>query len=794
MNTKVLILAGVLAALSFNSSAQNFVEALGTFDSRNPQEKIFIHFDKDSYVAGETIWFKAYLASNGMPSMLSTNFYMSLSDEKGKIISMAKYPVNGASVKGQIDLADSIAQGAYILSAYTATTINYTDENLLYRKGFFIYNPMNKKPAAQQSSISLQFFPESGHLIHGITTSVAFKVVDQDGRPFNGSGMVKTADGFTIPFTTIHNGMGKISFRPDASKTYTATMANYKQEFSLPAVEKSGINLHVEDESSGKLFSLTRSTADKNNFQKIFLVAQINNQVVYEQDIDFEDYPTLKGHLVTDKLPSGILHFTVFNKDGIPLAERLSFVDNREYISDTRIESPMINLKKRGENTIEIHDNDSLQKSLSVSIVEASAMDEKDRESIVSNFLLTADLRGYVYNPAWYFEQPRDSVKKPLDLLMMTHGWTRFNWKKLVSGTFAGKKMDDPYLLTVKGIVRDDKGKEMMGGKLNLYIESEDSTTQSYEVDVSSTGTFMLDSLLFYGNSKFYYNYINNGRQKPALVILDSLDTDPLLSLEAWPGVLPYTTVELTPAEAEKRYKYKKESPDRSKELETIVLETTSKKKPVDLVNEKYTSGAFRTPSKINLDNITAPTPNKTINPLDYAMNNIRQLELQNGRLVNNRTMSLQSGSKWTVAVFLDETPSELSALRTYRMDEIALIKYYEPGFVGAGSNGPGGALAVYTKHSKQDKPKNVPMDHVIYKGYSVTKDFYNPDYSKPEAKHSQADNRTTLYWNPEIYLDAENQKIPIRFFNNDYSKKLKIVIEGFSADGKLVHIEKTIE
>ena len=57
-----------------------------------------------------------------------------------------------------------------------------------------------------------------------------------------------------------------------------------------------------------------------------------------------------------------------------------------------------------------------------------------------------------------------------------------------------------------------------------------------------------------------------------------------------------------------------------------------------------------------------------------------------------------------------------------------------------------------------------------------------------------EPDLRSTLYWNPNIFLDKTNSKIKIEYYNNDVSKKLLLTIEGFNAAGKLIHIEKIIE
>ena len=773
------------------TTAQDFTSALASFNSKNPQEKIFIHFDKDNYVAGESIWFKAYLTDGGMPSTLSTNFYLQLSDAQGKLIESKKYPINGATVRGNIDLWDSIPQGAYTITAFTPASLNFTEDNLLFKKNVFIYNPAVRKAVASPSPlVSIVFFPESGNLLDGVLTTVAFKAVDQWGKPVEVSGMIKANDGFNIPFKTYHDGIGRVSFKPRASKTYVGTIDNSPAEFNFPKVEKSGINLHVDDEKGGKVFTITRTETDKNNFQKLTVVAQINNQVVYEQEIDFEDYPSLKGHLVTDKLHSGILHFTVFNKDGAPLAERLCFVDNKEYLADADIVAIRSSLTKRAENNFEIISKDSAQKSLSLAVADVNAVNLLDRESIVSRFLLTSDLKGRVYNPAWYFEK-NDSVKLAIDNLMLTHGWTRFNWKKIMAGQFADKKYEDPYLITVAGTVRDEKGNSVKGGELTVYLLTEDSSTQSFEVKVDPNGRFLLDSVLFYGTAKLHYTYVSGGKERKASLIADST-AGILVYNNQKSGV--FEAAQLSMAELTKRYQFSRDFVDKVKELETVTVKTAGNKKPFDEVNEKYSSGSFKTAGRVNFDNINQPTPNKTINPVDFALNNIRQLGLQNGKLVNNKTLSLSSGERWAVAVFLDESPADLSALRNYRMDEIALIKFYEPGFVGAGSNGPGGALAVYTKGMKQEDEKYTKKDFVLYKGYSITKEFYSPDYSKQDPRNDVADYRSTLYWNPSVFFDRESNIQKFSFFNNDYSKRLRVVVEGFTADGRLIHIEKILE
>lgn len=710
-----------------------------------------------------------------------------------------KYPVAGATVKGNIDLPDTLSQGNYFVTAFTAAIINYSDENFVYRKNLFVFNPvhsnLSKTSNPNPSAISLKFFPESGHLVDDLVTVVAFKAEDAFGKPVEVTGIIKADDGFTIPFKSFHDGIGKVAIRPRAGKIYTATINGSPLSYPLPSIQKSGINLKIQDEKGGKMFTLSRSKTDKESYQKITLVAQINNQVVYENEIDFEDYPSIKGHLLTENLSSGILHFTVFNKDGAPLAERLSFVDNKEYVTNVNLTALKKGTGKRQENSIEINFPDSLQRSFSVSVTDASGYSDKAKSTIISELLLTSDLKGKVFNAAWYFQTKNDSASQALDNLMLTHGWSRFNWKKIKETETTSKKLDEKYLIYISGIVKASNNTPVNGGQLNIYADSEDSATQNFQLNVNTQGKFIMDSMIFYGKTKIFYNYSSQGKTKPVTLVFDSTYSDNIrifpLSAE---DLSTANSIMLSPDEINSRYQNSKSSISTPKDIQSVTLKAKTSKKPIDIVNEKYTTGVFRQMGKVNLDNINQPPSNTSMSVIDYIKNSIRQVQLEGGRFVNPKTMSLGSGVKWTVAVFIDAVPAEVTNLRALRMDEIAMVKFYDPGFVGASSSGPGGAIAVFTKKDFIEAPKPEKMNYVEYNGYSITKEFYSPDYTSPDPKHDIADNRTTLYWNPSLYSDAENRSVKLNFFNNDFSKKFKVVVTGFSANGKLIHLEKTIE
>lgn len=767
-----------------------------------PNEKLYIHYDKEYYVAGETIYFKAYLYSDGKPSGLSNNLFLQLTDEKGKVVSTKKFPVLGAVSKGSISLPDTLPQGNYYIRSLTPVMFN-EEEDFIYRKNIFVFRPGSSTPSSNSAqTVSVKFFPESGDLVDGILTTVGFKSVDQSGIPVDISGVIRTDDGTTIAsFKSFHDGIGKVPFKPQAGKKYIAEVETPagKRTYELPAVKPSGINLKITDEKGGKKFQLSRGEKDKSKYVNIKLVAQINNHVVNDYDITFEpEYPSVIGHLLTDSLPSGILHLTVFSSEGLPLAERLCFVNNHEYVSNGSIVTSKFSEAKRSANEIEISFDEPIQRSCSVSVTDASGGSFNDNENIWSRFLLTSDLKGYVYNPAWYFENSNDSTKLALDNLMLTHGWSRFNWTKILAGQFPeNKNLDEPMLL-LTGKVMDDKNKESMsGGVLNIYLEAEDSSSLTYDVPVDAAGNFRLDSLMFFGKGKVFYTYSDSkGKLKPALVVLDEHSLNKMA--ENIPSVVTANMISHraekinSKGEIDSRFNYVKARLDEVKELEKVTVQAKSNKRPQDVVNEKYTSGVFRAPGKINLDNINEPANDLSMNAVDYIKNRIPQVEVQGGSFVNRKNFSLSTGQKWLIGVFINGVPADIFQLRLLRTKDIALVKFYEAGFVGVGSSFPGGAIAVYTKEQDKNEQKPEKLSFVEYNGYSISKEFYSPDYKNPDVKPA-TDNRTTLYWNADLYTDTESKTVKLNFFNNDFSKKLKVVVEGFDANGKLIHIEKIL-
>ncbi len=662
-----------------------------------------------------------------------------------------------------------------------------------------------------QNRISLQFFPESGNLIDGILTTVAFKAVNIFGEPVDISGIIKSNDSTTVlSFKSLYDGVGKFQFKPRAGEKYYAIIngLNSARVYPLPDVQLSGLNLKVEDENNGKLFLLTKSSADKFDLRQLLLVVKLNNTVVYERVVSFDHYQSMIGHLITKDLPSGIFSFTVFNDDGIPLVERLAF-NNNELANN---KDSLIIIKKgmgsRKKNEFEISFPDSIQRSCSVSVTDYEEDNIDRQENILTKFLLTDELKGNIHNPAYYFGNHSDTVKEALDNLMLTQGWRRYVWAKSYDKSDIRNNIKDNYLINITGVVKYEKdNRPVEAGRINVFLSTEDSSLFTYDIPVNESGRFLIDSLAIFGKTKIYYTYYDSkDRKKPVDIILDENNTGinfvkPLLQN---PVLVQKVTISHLKTELlNKKHKLILAGNPEAKLLENVTVKTKIMR-PADVLNEKYSSEIFRTGGKIVIDNINNKIVDRSMNGFDYVKNRITNVDTQYGTFVNPRNFSLINNKanfggnaigeirKWEIGLFIDEIPADLLQLKILRADQIAMVKFFQAGFIGAGSNYPGGAIAVYLKKGNDNQSESEKTKYLNYNGYSIAKEFYTPDYSI-SAEKVKPDKRTTLYWNPAIYTNKSSNSVKFSFYNNDTCKKFRIIVEGFDEVGKLIHLERVI-
>ena len=76
---------------------------------------------------------------------------------------------------------------------------------------------------------------------------------------------------------------------------------------------------------------------------------------------------------------------------------------------------------------------------------------------------------------------------------------------------------------------------------------------------------------------------------------------------------------------------------------------------------------------------------------------------------------------------------------------------------------------------------------HIFLHGFAEPAAFYHPNYANRELNGTPADNRRTLYWNPNARSDADG-RFSATFYNNAKDTRIKISAAGVTPDGSLMY------
>ncbi len=802
MQKKYIISCLVFIIMVGQVWAQKIDSTLFKYADVYQQEKIHIHLDKSMYSSGETIWFKGYIMAGIDLSTYSKNFYVDWFDDKGKLLKHTMSPVFESSSSGYFDIPENYTGKFVHAKGYTQWMLNF-DTAFLFNKDIRIDQPTTKINAVDTPTTSITFFPEGGDLVNGISSRVAFLATNNFGLPVKVSGAIKNNNGVLIDsFVSEHNGMGSFLLEPIDKEIYTATWVDeygISKTSTLPIAKKTAATLQVQPTKSKAIFFVTRSKEDiTENLKTFYIIAHMHQNVVYKSRINLSEKLSAVGEIDVKDLPTGVLQITLFDANYIPLAERVVFVNNFQFLFTPQVRITKTGLEKRAKNTIEVEVPDAVLTNMSVAITDGALFNDGS-SNIVSQLLLSGDIKGYIHNPAYYFTSKADSVFQQLDLVMLTHGWRRFNWKEVVAGQlpFITKPKETDFM-QLKGSVF---GLNTFGAKQDptifLILQAKDSSKQTLMLPVDKQGNFLQKGVMFYDTIKVYHQLTGEKKYTERAEVryqngLLQAPTRKFLYTNLSPFLYNFYKNDSLAFARNKVFNTAKDKLNKqvAAALLAEVTVSTRQKSAKEILDEKYTSGLFSGADGISFDVLSDPFGAAAQDVFSYLTGRVAGLQISNSG--GQTTLSWRGA---TPSLFLDEIQqSDAESLRNISMNDVAYIKVLRPPFFGATGGGSGGAIAVYTRKGgdvKVDPGKGLPNQSLA--GYTKYKQFYSPNYSTT-AGSSLQDIRSTLYWNPYLLTDAKNKTVQIEFYNNDISNSFRLIIEGINADGKLIRVEKIIQ
>ena len=121
--TIILVLA-FLSPRAQTPTLASVQTSLQTLSENFPQEKIYVQFDKPTYAAGETVWFKAYIMAGSDPSQISKTVYVDFINPQGKVLEHFVSPILQSGGSGGYEIPLELKDEYVYVKAYTKWMLN----------------------------------------------------------------------------------------------------------------------------------------------------------------------------------------------------------------------------------------------------------------------------------------------------------------------------------------------------------------------------------------------------------------------------------------------------------------------------------------------------------------------------------------------------------------------------------------------------------------------------------------------------------------------------------------------
>lgn len=663
-------------------------------------------------------------------------------------------------------------------------------------------------PATQHT---VQFFAEGGQMVNGLPARVGFKALSADGFGTNVSGEVTDETSTSIvTFKSGFAGIGNFQFTPQSGHSYHAHL-RYKdgaeENKDLPKAEDFGYVLHIDNTDSENV-KVNIASKLATSSESVTLVAQANNRIQYTAALSLNN-----GNASTvvskKKFPTGIVQFTLFDAAAQPVAERLVFINHNDQLT-INMSLDKTSYKKREPVkmmvTVKDEKGNPVAGNFSIAVTDgnSTAVDTENKRSILSDLLLTSDLKGYVENPDYYFTDINSNKIADLDNLLLTQGWRRFAWKEILADKYPSLTFAAEKSLAISGKVLSMKEKPAAGAKVMLI--SKKGEGYMYDTLTDGDGNFTFDDLDFDDDKPFVIQA--KAADNTKVQVKQNEFSPPLVSKnENLPLIKPISASVLQP--------YLTKSVQRFDNMRKYgLMQNAHVLKAVTVSGKQLTKVQEAVAPSYNLNG-----PGRADQILTYEdLRNCRDLDqcLQ-GKLTGVRFktvvdktgffrvlpfsvlgMALADGGV-PMLVILDgvDISAETMNISNIPATDVQSIEVLRSGayLSSYGTRGSAGVLIITTKkgdidydaelHAKLAKD-TAKTDFVFTnaKGYAAYRRFYSPDYSNPAVNNTIPDLRSTLYWQPNI-TTHEDGKATIDFFNADNSAAYNVVIEGLSDNGK---------
>ncbi len=746
------------------------------------EERVYLHMDREQAEAGEAIFFKAYVYNDPTQKRFSPSgvLRLELRDSGNALVSTQYHPVEQGSGEGVIKLPKKLKDGSYEVLAYTRWMKNYGEQQF-YRKTIQVgETPEVQDPAENLSDYRLEFYPEGGRLLAGISNRLVLTSQSADGEYGSVEGSIVDEKGLkVVEVQSYAKGYGLAIFQPEAGKTYSFKPAEGSAS-TLPEILDEGYALSVNTLYPAKIRIEVRATESLKG-APVVLEGKKDGQSYFVHVLEFED-----GVAALDiskaALPHGLMTFSLTGMDQVAWAERPVWIDSREQLT---IEAKPLKSKrtKEGEVVFRIKVTDAqgnpVQTDLSAAINTRHPQSNWGIEQYLKPIAIDAEL-------------PNARSLRFLEDLKA---------QSLASGT-AERGLPSEILYPVErslelhGTVYDLDNRLLTNTKIQMMASS-DSNLVIRELETDAAGVLHVKDIDVTGETRFIFR-TQGEEQTERLVKLLPIEEP---SKPSRGGTEAKSVVEEEVAES-KIYRKTQRKKEFVESTAPVPFDTTGviqlkevtvediRKKEQEMVPSLYGI-------KPNRFDVVYQDPDKP-EPMEQLLRKIPGVQVLNtgGGTLPVVYHNRRGGGKplWVVdgqvIRFVDPALSPLTFITPLDILRIEFI--IDAGQASIyGVQAPTGIMIVYTRSGNFLDYVNRKDGGLNFKGYEPTPDFETYMAEREKDRKLRKAELPTLYWNPSLETDKNGEAV-IRFKNPEGFEQLNLFIETLTPDGKVGSYRKT--
>lgn len=739
------------------SSAQKKIDSVYKSYFKDQRELPFLHLNKTSFVKGEEIWFKAYVYNQKKQNLsnFTTNLYCYIYDDEGNIKNKKIFYVKNGLTNGSFKIDSSYTKPNYYIGASTNWMRNFKEDETFFQRINILDNVKNVEEKKLENNLEIKIFPEGGHIISSIENSFGILIKDKynKGIKIKKGEVLDNKNNLITSFSSNEFGLGKFNFIYNSNQQYKVVIQidNKILEKKIPKAENYGINLSVKNLVSNyvEINIITNQKTLPNIINKNYSLFIHNTNKYYKQDITFSEKNNFTSILLSkNKFSNGVNIITLFDENEKPISERLVYIHPKKIkenitIKSTQIINDSIDIRISKENLEEKN------YYLSASVLPFNTKAYTPENNIISKLILKPFIKGHIENPLYYFTNISNKKKLELDLLLLTQGWSKYNWKNIFkSSNFINYK--------------NESGMSLSG---NLNIKKTDSTTKV--LVFSKNNNLKLTEKKLNNKVNFKNLHLKNNSKVSFLAFTknQAIETKGYFTQD------PLTNKLNTP-----KLNYKTDN-DKLQPL-YFTKATDSDSKTLDGLTLKLKQKNVITFQDV--DHIYCVTkPIKSDNNLDTFFIE-KGYSYRVNYPINNKRLLQQRGNKIKV-LRLEINNSDLY----YKLKKLRKLHNSDTRYLAFQA-----AAFPYIKKSTLRKQQIKKTNQIIIKnGFSESKEYYQPKYSTLPTELFES--YGTLHWEPKINLGKNNiytsLKVPVL-----NQKKMILFIEGITNDGSFI-LEKKI-